>query len=342
MSTLAATAGFDPHLDVIAAAVIDRLDHPLDTVSVPNTPDGWDRLAGMCARWEVTVVGIEGASGYGRRLAQTLAGTGIEVREIPTRLTARTRRLDGAGKTDPGDARAIARAAARREGAVWTDRPDSEAVRLLVNHRDSLVAAQTRDINALRAILVEVDPDRAAQLPRLRSAVGFEALTHVSYDGDIHQRTASQLIRELAATCRDRLTQIRDLTRRISDLHHPLTAAFGRIPGVGTVTAAILVAELAGTDGFATDAKLAAWAGTAPLDASSGRQQRHRLNRAGNRQMNRAIHTIALTQLRHHPPARAYLDRRLAEGKTRREAIRSLKRHITRHIWTTLHTTPLT
>ena len=175
MSTLAATAGFDPHLDVIAAAVIDRLDHPLDTVSVPNTPDGWDRLAEWCARWDVTMVGIEGASGYGRRLAQTLTGAGIEVGEIPTRLPARTRRLDGTGKTDPGDARAIARAAARREGAIWVDRPDSEAVRLLVNHRDSLVAAQTRDINALRAILVEVDPDRAAQLPRLRSAVGFEA-----------------------------------------------------------------------------------------------------------------------------------------------------------------------
>ncbi|HSJ34488.1 MAG TPA: IS110 family transposase [Acidimicrobiia bacterium] len=108
------------------------------------------------------------------------------------------------------------------------------------------------------------------------------------------------------------------------------------IQGCGLITACQILAEIAGTGGFTTPAKMAAWAGTAPLHASSGRQQRHRLNRGGNRQANRAIHTITITQLRRQSPAADYITRRTKEGKTQREAIRAAKRHITRRIRKTL------
>lgn len=105
------------------------------------------------------------------------------------------------------------------------------------------------------------------------------------------------------------------------------------LPGCGTLSAARLIAEVAGAKRFASDAKLAMLAGAAPLDASSGRQQRHRLNRKGNRQLNLVLHRIAVTQARLHPPARAYLERKRAEGKSRREALRCLKRHLARAVW---------
>ena len=114
------------------------------------------------------------------------------------------------------------------------------------------------------------------------------------------------------------------------------------IPGAGVVATAQLLAELAGTGGFATEAGMAAWAGIAPLDASSGRQQRHRLNRGGNRQANKVIHLIVTTQLKPGGEAAAYVARRMSEGKTKKEAIRAAKRYVIRRIWRTLNTTELT
>jgi transposase len=175
---------------------------------------------------------------------------------------------------------------------------------------------------------------------RIRSLAQFDRLAKVRYGGNRHRRTVAALIRRIGADCRHRLGQIRQLE---TDLEHLLPPAghalIGKIEGIGVITAAALLAELAGTDGFSTDAKMAAWAGTAPLDASSGRQQHHRLNRGGNRQANRAIHTIALTQLRHHGPAADYITHKMSQGKTRKEALRAVKRHITRQIWKTIRNT---
>ena len=111
------------------------------------------------------------------------------------------------------------------------------------------------------------------------------------------------------------------------------TAGLLEIPGCGPITAARILAEVGDPQRFTSEAKLASYAGVAPLDASSGRQQRHRLNRAGNRRLNRALYTSALTQIRIHPPAREYFARRLTEGKTRREALRALKRQLIRSIY---------
>lgn len=332
--------GCDPHLDTVTAAVIDANGGELSVLTVANTDTGWDQLVDLCGRYQVTVVGIEGASGYGRRLAQYLTAASIEVREMPTRLTAAQRRVDGAGKSDPGDARTVGRAVARGEGAVWADDPQLETVRLLSNRRDQLVTAQTTDVNQLRALLAEVDPEAAARLPRLRSKTQFQTLTTITITGDTHRETAGRLIRNIAAGCVTRWEQIKGLERQLDETMPPAgRQLIDRIPGAGTVVTAQLLAEIAGSSGFASDAKLAAWAGVAPLDASSGRQQHHRLNRGGNRQANRAIHTIVISQLRLGGPAQSYVARRIQEGKTTREAIRAAKRHVTRQIWKTLHNT---
>jgi transposase len=149
-----------------------------------------------------------------------------------------------------------------------------------------------------------------------------------------------QLARELVA-------RIRTLTRAISDLDRELergatetAPALLELPGCGAVTAAKLLAEIGPIDRFKTDAQLARHSGVAPLEASSGRIQRHRFDRGGNRQLNAALYRIAITQARYHPAARAYLERKRTEGKSRREAIRCLKRLLARVVFNTLKTRP--
>jgi transposase len=336
-------AGCDPHLDSFTVAVIDRTGRRLDTTVLANRVSGWETAVKLCGRWGVSTVGIEGASGYGQPLARNLSQAGIGVIEVPTRLTARLRKVDGAGKTDPGDAAAIGRAVLAGQGSVWRDDPDAETLRIVSHRREELVRAQTQEINRLRALLAAIDPERAQTLGRIRSLAQLDRLTKLRYGGSRHRQTVAALIRRIGADCRHRLLQIRRLETDLKQLLPPAGhALINQIQGIGVITAAALLAEMAGTDGFATDAKMAAWAGTAPLDASSGRQQHHRLNRGGNRQANRAIHTIALTQLRHHGPAADYIARKTSQGKTRKEALRAVKRHITRQIWKTIRNTNTT
>lgn len=336
------TAGCDSHLDSVSMSIIDGLGRSVEAVTVPNRESGWAELVGLCRDRHVVAVGVEGASGYGRALSQRLGRAGLMVVEVPTRVTFTERVAVGNGKTDPGDAQAVARAVARGEGSVWVDDETLETIRVLTHRREALVSAQTADINQLRALLGEVDPERAAQLGRLRSRRQFQELTRVAYRGDRHRGTVASLIRQLAGDCLRRFDQINQLKAQLGDEMPPVGHALMKIQGLGPITASQILAEVAGTGGFVNDAKLAAWAGTAPLDASSGRQQRHRLNRGGNRQANRAIHTIVVTQARHGGPAAAYIARRIQEGKTKKEAIRAAKRHVTRQIWKTLRDHGLT
>jgi transposase len=337
-------AGCDPHLDSFTVAIVDGAGRRLETTELANRVSGWETAVGLCGRWGVTRVGIEGASGYGLPLARTLSRAGLGIIEVPTRLTARLRQIDGAGKTDPGDAAAIGRAVMAGQGSEWCDDPDAETLRIVSHRRDELVRAQTQEINRLRALLAQIDPERAQTMSRIRNRAQFDRLAKVRYGGNRHRLTVAALIRRIAVDCRQRHGQIRQLETDLEPLLPPAgRALIANIEGIGVITAAALLAEMAGTDGFTTDAKMAAWAGTAPLDASSGRQQHHRLNRGGNRQANKAIHTIALTQLRHHGPANDYLTKKMGQGKTRKEALRAVKRHITRQIWKTIrNTTKLT
>src|SRR3954453_8853829 len=250
----------------------------------------------------------------------------LTVRE---RTTARER-----GKSDVIDAVAVARAALR-EGleklpAAQLAGPELD-VRLLVDHPERLVAQRTALSNDLRWHLHDLWPETVIP-PRALVARGWQMrvaarLAHA-------EQTARVRI------ARDELRRIRELTRTIDDLHAELAALVSALAprllaerGCGVLPAAKLLGEIADVTRFATDAKLARSAGSAPIPASSGRTQRHRLDHGGNRQLNCALHRLAVTRGRLDPETAAYLARRQAEGKTRREAIRCLKRHLARRVW---------
>jgi len=343
MNHLGPVIGVDPHLDTFDLVAVDALDRILITKHCANTPAGWAQAAGVADRFGVSIIGIEAASGYGASLARALSRAGLTVLNVPTRVTASGRRSAGGAKNDRIDARIVARAVLSDKANRWADTPELEVLRMLTHRRESLVKAQTRDINAMRALLIDLDPPRAAALGRLRSTRAFDQLSCLEPQPDPTAEVTAQLIRDLSIDCARRSVQIRGLTRQMRT-HMPNLGQklIDQIVGCGVITAAILLGELAGTDGFATEAKYAMWSGTAPLDASSGRQQHHRLNRTGNRQTNRAIHTIVLTQLAHRGQAAEYVARRQQQGLTRRDAIRAAKRHIARRIPKTINQHQLT
>jgi transposase len=155
------------------------------------------------------------------------------------------------------------------------------------------------------------------------------------------QTTQVRIARDLAGRCRALTRSIAELDRDLHSRTQTIAPRLLELPGCGPLSAAKLLSEIGPIDRFPSDAQLARHAGVAPLDASSGKHQRHRLDRGGNRQLNCALHRIAVTQGRVYQPARAYLERKQSEGKSRREAIRCLKRQLARTIYTTLKNEPL-
>ena len=205
---------------------------------------------------------------------------------------------------------------------------------MLLDHREDLVCERTRIQQRLRWHLHESDPELEIPAGALDRQVWLKRVA-----GRLARRQQTVQVR----ICRELVRLIVELTRRERELERELgllvaaqAPALLELPGCGVLTAAKLIGETAGADRFGSDARLAMHAGAAPLPASSGNRQRHRLNRSGNRQLNCALHRIAVTQGRCHPPARAYLARKEAEGKSRKEALRCLKRHLARSVYRTL------
>ena len=227
-----------------------------------------------------------------------------------------------------------------RRNRTWTRsprRPQDPLRRPLPRLTTTTVApaSHTEGRTASRWLLDELDPTID---PAGRSLDNFRVLDRVK------RQLAKQPPSALVRICREFLARIRELTvqaraiaRDLKPLVQRHAAPLLALPGVGIINAARLLAEVADIRRFRTDAQLALYAGVAPLDASSGRQRRHRLNRTGNRQLNAALHMIALTQARLHPPAQAYLARRRADGKTGKEALRALKRHLIRILFRLLN-----
>ena len=277
---------------------------------------------------------IEDCRHVSRRLEQALVAAGERVIRVSPRLMGASRRGQRQpGKSDQIDALAIARAVLRdgidRFPAAFLDERAME-IRLLADHRDDLVAERTRAQNRLRWHLVDLCPDLEAALPK-RSLDRPAQLDRVTR----RLRRCSPGARVRVA--RELVTRIRQLTRHADALQAELRALVrAQRPrllhetGCGALTAATLIGRTAGAERFATDAQFARQTGTAPIPASSGARQRHRLHRGGDRQLNRALHIIAITRAAHDPETRAYLERKLAEGKTGPEALRCLKRHLAR------------
>jgi transposase len=268
-------------------------------------------------------------------LERFLIGRGERVVRVSTRLMATSRRsARERGKSDRIDALAVARAALAEGISTLPTAalagPELD-VRLLVDHRERLVRQRVGLNNTLQWNLHDLWPELV--LPG-------GALFSRKWTGRIGRRLsrAEQTMRVRIA--RDELRRLRELTQAITALEAEIAALVAQVapqllaePGFGPLTAAKLVGEIAGADRFATDAKLARAAGLAPIPISSGKTNRHRLDRGGNRQVNAAIHRVAVTRARCHPETRDYVARKTAEGKTHREAIRCLKRHLARRIW---------
>ncbi len=324
--------GIDTHKATLAACAIDELGKPVAEATFANDPGGhaafiaWARSTAPDA-----TVGVEGSSSFGAPLARSAQLAGLIVREVPPHLSrAERRRTRRPGKSDPGDALAIARVTARETNLPPIRLPDrTSELRLLLEAREDLVGETTRVRNRLHAHLLVLVPGYGGTVANRVAAR--------------HQATARRLLRgntavqaELARALLSRLPRLEQeiaaLTGRIGALvaGHPLLG----LPGAGPITVARLIAEVGDVRRFRSADALAALAGVAPIPASSGQVQRMRLNRGGNRQLNRALHVIALAQARFHPPAKAYVVRRIeADGKTWREAIRALKRLLIRPVF---------
>jgi transposase len=253
---------------------------------------------------------------------------GESVTPVPTKLMAGARA--GArtrGKSDPIDALAVARAALR-EPDLPAAHLDAESLdlRLLVDHREHLVAERTADISRLRWHLVDLDPDLE---PPARSMTRYKTLRRLLEQLD---QLPASVRRDLAIEITGRVlvdtVRINQLQREITGLVTPLAPTLMSIVGISGLSAAKILGEVAGIERFPTSAKLANHAGTACIPVWSGNNEKHRLNRGANRQLNCAVHRVAITQVQHHPGATALYARRRATGDTKAGAYRVVKRHL--------------
>jgi transposase len=335
--------GIDVHKHTHTTVAVDQVGRQLGQRTVRTNDQGCTQLLSWArTTWpgdqNQRLWAIEDCRHVSGRLERVLLAAGERVVRVPPKLTVVHRRASRTrGKSDPIDALAVARAAlADPDLPVAGHDPASRELKLLIDHRDHLIAQRTGLINRLRWHLHNLDPDfhipartlhRPANLARIRAFLGRQPATletHLAAEQatDIHAITQRVSVLE-----RDLHTRVQTLCPQLLDL-----------PGCAHLTAAKLVAETAGVTRFATSDRYAAYAGTAPIPASSGTIQRHRLARGGNRQLNAAIHRIALTQIRIDGPGRTYYLRRQDDGKTKKEAIRALKRKITRAVYQALKT----
>ncbi len=289
---------------------------------------------------------IEDCRHVSRRLEQALLAAGERVLRVPPMMMGASRRSEREpGKSDQIDARAVARAVLRegpeRFPAAFLDERALE-IRLLADHRSDLIAERTRMINRLRWHLVDICPELEAQIAarHLHSPSSLKRIAARLRRGRRTARTRVAL--EILASIRLISRQANVLQGELRCLITVYRPALLAEQGLGVLTAATLIGHTAGAERFPTDSHFARQAGVAPIPVSSGRKDRHRLHRGGDRQLNRALHTIAVTRARIDPQTRAYLERKRAEGKSNREALRCLKRHLARQVHRLLSMPPTT
>jgi transposase len=328
--------GADIHKSTHALAAVDGTTGVLAGELEIRTGEA-GHLAGL--RWaqrldQERVWAIEDCRHLSRRFEEALIAAGERVVRVPPKMMGQSRRSEREpGKSDQIDARAVARAVLRegvdRFPAAFLDEQAME-IRLLADHRSDMVAERTRQISRLRWHLVDLCPELEEGIPA-RQLDTAHTLDRIARRLRREQRTARvRVALELVASIRAISRQADVLEREVHTLIRAYRPDLLAESGCGTLTAATLIGRTAGAERFPTDAHFARQAGVAPIPVSSGRKDRHRLHRGGDRQLNRALHVIAITRARIDPETRAYLERKRGEGKTNREAIRCLKRHLAR------------
>ena len=330
--------GVDPHKASLAlAAVEEATGELLECASFAQDRAGLSALERWARRFPERRWAMENARGLGRHLAGRLVATGESVVDVPPKLSARVRALSSgnARKNDGLDALATALAASRNERLAAVD-PEaaSEVLRLLSERREDLVAERTRALNRLHGLLRDLLPggvggklsaDRAARILRGMRSQGCAP-------DRLRRRLASEILRDVRTLDR----KIADLSRRIEAEVEASGTTLTQIFGVGPILAATILGTVGDVGRFPTKAHFASYAGTAPVEASSGVVVRHRLSLAGNRHLNYALHMVATSQARSDGPGGAYYRKKLAEGKSRKEALRCLKRRVSDAVYKSL------
>jgi transposase len=320
--------GMDPHKRSATIEVIDDREQVLAQGRYGTDRDGYQAMLTLARRYPDRVWGVEGCAGIGRHLAQRLVADGETVLDVPAKLSARARVFaTGQGrKTDPVDAHSVAVVALRTNDLRQVAADDATvALRLLVDRRDGLGRARTETIGRLHKLLLELVPGGAKKfLSAPQARLVLNTVRPRDVVGRTRRRLAAELITELTAIDK----KIKAANAQLTELVKATGSSLQQLNGIGPSGAARLIGDIGDVSRFATAGHFASWNGTAPLDASSGDQRRHRLSRAGNRRINRVLHIMAVVQLRHDTEGRAYYQRKLAAGKTTMEAMRCLKRRL--------------
>jgi transposase len=321
--------GMDPHKRSATIEIIDERERVLGGGRFGTDRDGYRDMLATGRRYPDRVWAIEGCNGIGRHLAQRLVADGELVVDVPAKLSARARVFStGQGrKTDPVDAHSVALVGLRSTSELRVIAVDDAtvALRLLVDRRDELGRARTQTVNRLHRLLLELLPGGAKKYLSVAQAKALLASVRPrDVVGKTRRRLAAELITELVAIDK----RIKTANHELDELIEATGSSLRELSGIGPSGAARLLGDVGDITRFANKARFASWNGTAPLAASSGDQQRHRLSRAGNRRINRVLHIMAIVALRNDTEGRRYYQRKLATGKTNREAMRCLKRRL--------------
>jgi len=323
--------GIDAHKRTHTAVAVDERGKRLAIKTVAATSAGHLELVRWAQGLGEHRFAVEDCRHISRRLERDLIGAGESLTRVPPKLMAQMRRsARERGKSDPIDAMSVARAA-QREDDLPTARLDGQErqVRLLCDHREDLVAERTRSQNRLHWHLHELDPSLVLKPGSLDRYVVLDRIGALCAD---HEGTVAQIAAELVERIRVLTRRINQLEREIASLVAVLAPTLLELQGCGPLSAAKIVGETAGIDRFGDRARFARFNGSAPIPVWSSNKTRFRLNRGGNRQVNAALHRIAITQLQ-RGPGKEYVERRIALGNTKTQAIRALRRRISDEVY---------
>jgi transposase len=342
MSTHAARAhgpvviGMDPHKRSVTIEVMTDQEAIVGGGRFATDAEGYRALLAYARQWPDRTWAIEGCTGIGRHVAIRLLADEEAVVDVPPKLSARARVFaTGQGrKTDATDAHSIALVGTRMAGLrPVVDDEQLAVLRILVDRRDCLGAEHTRKVCQLHRLLLELIPGGAKKdLSAAQAKALLATVRPRDAAGKARRRVAAELISDLERIYARKKAANKELKALVAATGSRLM----ELEGIGPSGAARLLVEVGDLTRFADRDHFASWNGTAPIDASSGDQVRHRLSRKGNRQINRTLHIMATVQLRHPSQGRAYYDRRKAEGKTPMEAMRALKRRLSNIVYKTM------
>lgn len=328
--------GMDPHKRSVTIEVMRADETVLGGGRYGTDEAGFAEMGRYVSQFPDRVWAIEGCSGIGHHVAVRLLAAGEEVVDVPPKLSARARVFStGQGrKTDATDAHSVALIGTRMAGLrPVVDDEQLAVLRLLVDRRRSLGEEHTRKTSQLHQLLLELIPGGAK---RDLSAAQAKTLLAKVRPRDVVGKTRRRVAAELVADLERIYARKKEANKELTDLVKDTGTMLLDLHGIGPTGAARLLVEVGDITRFPNKAHFASWNGTAPLDASSGDQVRHRLSRKGNRQINRVLHTMARVQLRNPTEGRAYYDRKKADGKAPMEAMRCVKRRLSDIVFQTM------